>query len=231
MYVQKTHPVGRAGGAGLARPTRPGPLPHGDLPQCRTADVPRCTHSEQAAGTPDTCCPHPALANTRYHLPAPTCGSGRGATLTPERRTLSEMTVHTYSAPACARALAQELRTSPSTDPGHPSYPKQRSGHSWLHHLGSLSPEGINSLLPCWKAPGPQSHTPQTGSQERRPLPPVVTWDNICQPTPSPPPPHSADPALTGSLDRGRWGGQPDGGRIDLWARPGRREQRAQAGA
>lgn len=169
MYVQKTHPVGRAGGAGLARPTRPGPLPHGDLPQCRTADVPPHTHSEQAAGTPDTCCPHPALANTRYHLPAPTCGSGRRATLTPERRTLSEMTVHTHSAPACARALAQELRTSPSTDPDHPSHPKQRSGHSWLHHLGALSPEGINSLLPAGRHLDPSLTHPRPEARREGP--------------------------------------------------------------
>lgn len=135
MSAQKTHPVGSAGRAGLARPLCSGLWLGGDLAQSRTAVAP-CTHWAHCQ-SPDTYFPLPALANTPHNLPAPTCGSeGMGGHPdTSKNDPVSEMTTNTHSSPVktlgCP-AAPQE----PDTDPDHPLHSNQVPAVSWLQHLG-----------------------------------------------------------------------------------------------
>lgn len=189
MSAWKTHPVGRARGAGLAGPPGPGLQPHGDRAG-KQVPTPN-THIVGGLLEPGTPASHPCPGK---HTPQPLSAHlwewRCGATLTPER-TQPETTMHTHSAPACARIICcPEAPLLNPTDPGHPLYSSLGPADSWLHHLGPhLGPHvgdsfpggDLSSRLPCWKAPG--LHTSQTGSLERRPLSPAVTRDNIWQPT------------------------------------------------
>lgn len=227
MSAWKTHPVGRARGAGLAGPPGPGLQPHGDRAG-KQVPTPN-THIVGGLLEPGTPASHPCPGK---HTPQPLSAHlwewRCGATLTPER-TQPETTMHTHSAPACARIML------PRSSPPKPYRPRPpalfQPGPSGLLATsfgapfgascrGQFSGRGSQLQAPLLESTW-TSHIPDRKPGEKAPLSGGNSGQHL-----------AAHPALAGSLDstRGPWGGLPGGGSTSPWARPGHREQRAQDG-